>query len=165
MLKRKLFSPKPGLRGGVLLLLFATNATFAQEFKMKALAAEFAKPSVYEIALTTASALEPDAEFVLDFPAEFDLSQLQIAGSPDMTGGFTLTRDKQKVMVKRSGFGQRVASGTAVRLRLGAIINPKNFESSSEVTLQVRASTRGTTTSFAKQRVLFEPAKQHEFKN
>lgn len=169
MLKqKKIFSRKRfGCVALVLGLMSQVGAQTAgpNPWRIQALRAEAGKPSVYEIAFTTSAALTPEAEFMIEFPAEFDLSQLQIAGSPDMSGGFTISRDKQKVLVQRSGLGQTVASGTRVRLRLGAIINPKNFDSNSEVILQFRASPRETMTSFAKQRVTFEPAKQHEFKN
>lgn len=159
MLKQNLLLLKHALYCGAF-ALFITNAASAQEFSMKALSAEPSKPSVYESTFTTTSALSPEAEFVFDFPAEFDLSQLQIAGSPEINGGFTLMRDKQKVLVKRSGLGRSVAPGTLVRLRLGAIVNPKSFSSSGEVALQVRPATDRAVTTFAKQRVTFESKKQ-----
>ncbi len=159
MLKSNFLSCQRALRCGAFALLLA-NAALAQEFSMKALSAEPSKPSVYEITFTTSASLSPAAEFVFDFPAEFDLSQLQIAGSPEINGGFTLSRDKQKVLVKRSGLGRAIASGTVVRLRLGAIINPKNFSSSREVALQIRPAAESAATAFTKQRVTFESKKQ-----
>ncbi len=132
------------------------------DLRIQALYAEPGKPSVYEIAFTTKETLPPEAEFSFEFPAEFDLAQLQIAGSPDMKGGFTLKRDKQKVVVQRSGLGQSVASGTLVRLRLGAIVNPKNLESSRAVAMQVRLSARSAWTTLAKQSIAFMAAKKSE---
>ncbi len=155
------------LAAGVAPVLILTSALWAQtttlaEVRLHALHAAPGKPSVYEIAFIAQETLTLSAGFVFEFPAEFDLSQLQIAGSPDMSGGFTLTRDKQKVRVQRSGLGQSVASGTLVRLRLGAIINPKNFASTGEVTLQVRASAQSAAAAFAKQRVAFQNINQRE---
>ncbi len=150
-----------------MLALVLTSAAWAQsskqpDLRIQALSAQPGKPSVYEIAFTTREALSPEAEFTLEFPTEFDLSHLQIAGSPEMTGGFTLAREKQTVLVKRSGLGQRVAFGTFVRLRLGSIGNPKNFAGSTEVTLQVRASAQSAAAAFAKQRVTFQATEKRE---
>ena len=156
--QKKMFSLK--LFGCAVLLFSVTTQAGAQAtapylWGIQALHAEAGKPSVYEITFTASEALSAEAEFAFEFPAEFDLSQLQIAGSPDMSGGFTLTRDKQKVLVKRSGLGQAVLSGARVRLRLGAIINPKNFANSAPITLQVRASAKSAATAMAQQRVAF----------
>lgn len=166
MLNQKTFFSR-NLLGCAALALCLTSQAWAQstsqsEWRIQALHAEAGKPSVYEIVFTAREALTPEAEFALEFPEEFDLSQLQIAGSPDMSGGFTLLRDKQKALVKRSGLGQTVASGARVRLRLGAIINPKNFESNAAVAMQVRASAKSTATTFARQRVAFLAADKLE---
>lgn len=135
----------------------------AQEgLRVQALFAEPGKPSVYEIAFTTKEALPPNAEFSFEFPVEFDLAQVQIAGSPDINGGFAVKRDKQKVLVQRSGLGQSVASGTLVRLRLGAIINPKNLENGNMVAMQVRAATQSAWTMPAKASVIFTAAEKSE---
>src|SRR5262245_10993691 len=89
--------------------LFITSASsFAQTptvptFRLQALHAEANQPSVYEVTITSPQVLEADAEFVLEFPADFDLTTLMVAGSPDLTGGFTLAREEQRVRVQRSG--------------------------------------------------------------
>ncbi len=132
------------------------------ELRIQSLHAEPGKPSVYEVAFTATEKLAPEAEFGFEFPAEFDLTQLQIAGSPDINGGFTLKRDKQKVLVQRSGLGQSVAAGTLVRLRLGAIGNPNIVESSHTIAVQIRPSAQSAWTDFAKQRVVFVRTEKSE---
>ncbi|NUO83212.1 hypothetical protein HUU05_24330 [candidate division KSB1 bacterium] len=132
------------------------------ELRIHALHAEPGRPSVYEVAFTATEKLAPEAEFSFEFPAEFDLTQLQIAGSPDINGGFTLKRDKQKVLVQRSGLGQSIAAGTFVRLRLGAIGNPKIGESSNAIVVQMHTSAQSPWTDFAKQRVVFVRTEKSE---
>lgn len=143
---------------GLPLLLFAP--AFAQNpaalFRVQALRAEAGQPSVYEITITSPQVLEADAEFVLEFPAECDLSALLAAGSPDMTGGFALTREGQRVRAQRTGAGVRVAAHTPVRLRLGAILNPAKLDGDFQVGVQVRPALSAALPALEKMKVEFQ---------
>jgi hypothetical protein len=143
------------------LLFILTAVAIAQtpttpQYRLQALRAEANQPSVYEITITSPQVLEADAEFVLEFPADFDLTVLMVAGSPDMTGGFTLTREEQRVRVQRSGVGVRVAANTPVRLRLGAIINPGKLESDYQISVQARPAISAALPAVQKAKVEFQ---------
>ncbi len=143
-----------------LLLAFSASA-FAQtapvpSFRLQALRAEANQPSVYEVTITSPQVLEADAEFVLEFPSDFDLTTLMVAGSPDMTGGFMLTREEQRVRAQRSGAGVRVAANTPVRLRLGAIMNPGNLEGDYQINVQVRPALSAALPVMQKTKIEFQ---------
>ncbi len=143
------------------LFLFLSASAFAQTsapapFRLQALRAEAGQPSVYEITLTFPQALAADAEFVLEFPPAFDLSMLLVAGSPDITGGFTLAREGQRVRVKRSGAGERVEANKPVRLRLGAVMNPDKLEADYQISVQVQASVSAALSEAQKTKVEFQ---------
>lgn len=165
MMKEKLRLKKLSLLLALALLPASTaraQASASEQFQIRALFAEPSKPSVYEIAFTTQEALPAEAEFSFEFPAVFDLTPLQIAGSPDINGGFALQREGQKVWVKRSGLGQSVAAGTLVRIRLGAIVNPQKLASEAAVAVQMRPAAQSAWTELAKQNVAFMAAKKSE---
>jgi hypothetical protein len=149
-----------------LLLILAVSA-FAQTssavtYRLQALRAEANQPSVYEVTITTAQVLEADAEFILEFPQDFDLTMLMVAGSPDMTGGFTLTREEQRVRVQRTDAGVRVAADSPVRLRLGAIMNPGKLEGDYQISIQVRPALSAALSVAQKTKVEFERAQAKE---
>ncbi|MGH7493185.1 MAG: hypothetical protein ACREOO_12425 [bacterium] len=143
------------------LLLVLSASAFAQtstreHIRLQALRAEANQPSVYEITITSPEVLEADAEFVVEFPADFDLTMLLVAGSPDLNGGFTLTREGQRVRAQRSGAGVRVAANTPVHLRLGAIMNPGKLEGEYQVGVQVRPALAATLSAVQKAKVEFQ---------
>lgn len=165
MMKEKLRLKKLSLLLALALLPASTaraQASAWEQFQIRALFAEPGRPSVYEIAFTTQEALPAEAEFNFEFPAVFDLTQLQIAGSPDINGGFALQREGQKVWVKRSGLGQSVAAGTLVRIRLGAIVNPQKLASDAAVTVQMRLTAQSAWSAAAKPSVVFMRAEKRE---
>jgi len=107
---------------------------------VKALRAEAGKPSLYEVTFVTTDTLSPQAEFVLTFPADFDLRQLEIAGSSDINGGFALQRKGQEVRLRRTGLGAKVPPGKKVSMQLGLVVNPKNLAASHQVRVQLPAA-------------------------
>jgi len=141
--------------------VFAQSSA-ATQFRLQALRAEANQPSVYEVTITSPQILEADAEFVLEFSAEFDLTTLMVAGSPDMTGGFMLTREAQRVRAQRTGAGVRVAANTPVRLRLGAILNPGKLEGDYQIHVQVRPALAAALPALQSTKLEFQriPAKE-----
>ncbi len=111
-----------------------------------ALRAEPGKPSLYELRFVTTDTLARDAEFVVTFPRAFDLSQLEIAGSSQINGGFKLERKGQEVHLRRTGLGEKIPPGRKVSLQLGLIVNPADFLASHQVTVQLPTA----ATPFAK---------------
>lgn len=115
-----------------------------------ALRAEPGKPSLYELRFVTTDTLARDAEIVVTFPREFDLSQLEIAGSSQINGGFKLERKGQEVHLRRSGLGEKIPPGRRVSLQLGLIVNPADFSVSHQLTVQLPAGRTPAATPFVK---------------
>jgi hypothetical protein len=108
---------------------------------VQALRAQPGKPSLYELRFVTTDTLARDAKIVVTFPPAFDLSQLEIAGSNQINGGFKLERKGQEVHLRRSGLGQKIPPGRRVSLQLGLVVNPPDFSASHQVTVQLPAAT------------------------
>ncbi len=106
---------------------------------VKALRAAPGKPTLYEVSFVTTDSLAANALITISFPKTFDLSQLEIAGSSTINGGFTLTRNGQEVQVRRTGLGVPIAPGKRVSLQLGLIGNPSSFSASHQVRVQLPA--------------------------
>jgi len=113
--------------------------------QLRALRAEPGKPSLYELSFTTSDTLTTSAEIVLEFPASFDLSLLEIASSTTINGGFKITRTGNTVRVRRTGLGDPVPPGRQVELKLGLIRNPDTLSVSQTVTTEILASAQSTT--------------------
>lgn len=105
-----------------------------------ALRAEPGKPSLYELRFVTVDTLAREAEIIVTFPHAFDLSQLEIAGSSQINGGFKLERKGQEVRLRRTGLGEKIPPGRKVSLQLGLIVNPADFSASHQVTVQLPAA-------------------------
>lgn len=137
--------------------LLAPLTMWAQDaVSVKALRAVPRQVSLYEITFTTTDSLRPDAEIHLTFPASYDLSAFEIAGSTSINGGFTYKRDGQKVTLQRSGIGTPVQRGQKVSLQLGLIKNPPTFDSAEPVRIEVFHSKKQTPTKAITSRVEFQ---------
>jgi len=129
-----------------LLVICVASASSAQEkMTIKALRAAPRLASLYEISFVTSEALAVDAEIRISFPVSYDLSTLEIAGSATINGGLTLTRDGQRVIVKRTGLGTVVPRGQKVGLQLGVIKNPATFAIVEPVRIEILHSQKTTT--------------------
>jgi hypothetical protein len=117
---------------------------------VQALRAQPGKPSLYELRFVTTDTLARDAEIVVTFPRAFDLSQLEIAGSSQINGGFKLERKGQDVHLRRTGLGERIPPGRKVSLQLGLVINPPDFSATHQVTVQLPAGRTAAATPSAK---------------
>ncbi|NOY79000.1 MAG: hypothetical protein GXO76_14150 [Calditrichaeota bacterium] len=104
------------------------TSTFAsvKQISVTPLSPEAGKASVYEIAFSLTESFPSTGRVVLDFPADFDLSQAILAGSPNVNGGFKVFVEGQKVIVRRSGLGAAIAAGQSIILRVANIRNPKS---------------------------------------
>jgi hypothetical protein len=116
---------------------------------VKALRAEPGKPSLYEVSFVTTDSLSSRATIMIAFPQEFDLRQLEIAGSSTINGGFTLERKDREVLLRRTGLGAPIPPGKQVSIQLGLIVNPANLSASHQVRVQLPAapSAAATTTN------------------
>ena len=122
-------------------------ATGRDSLTVKALRAAPGKPSLYEVSFVTADSLAANALIVISFPKTFNLSQLEIAGSSTINGGFTLTRRGQEVQVRRTGLGAKISPGKRVSLQLGLIGNPASFSAAHQVRVQLPATRAAAATT------------------
>lgn len=138
---------------------FAVAQTISPPVQLRALHAEAAQPSVYELTFTAQEAIPSEAEFVLEFPADFDLSRVKLASSDEMKGGFTVTVAQQKVYVKRSGLGPRVAAGTQVKLCVGVIVNPPELNTPQRASVQWRRNAQAALPAAQQHIIQFDERK------
>ena len=124
--------------------------------RVVALRAEPGELSVYEISFVTQALIPKDAAFVLSFPDSCDLSQLQMAGSNQINGGFRVEKDGTIVRVIRSALGDVIPAGRPVAIRLGAIVNPKDLESRLSIRFQSQASSSAALGSTRSLPLIFE---------
>ena len=129
----------------LLVLCVASSSSAQERMTIKALRAAPRLASLYEISFVTTETLAVDAEIRISFPASYDLSTLEIAGSTSINGGLTLTRDGQRVIVKRTGLGAVVPRNQKVSLQLGLIKNPSIFANAEPVRIEVLHSQKTTT--------------------
>lgn len=130
--------------------------------QLRALQAEAAQPSVYELTFTPQATISPEAEFVLEFPPGFDLSRVKIASSDEMKGGFTVTVAQRKVFLKRTGLGPSIASGTPVKLSVGVIVNPAELRTPQRASVQWRHNARAALIAPQRQDIQFDQRKNAE---
>lgn len=148
-----------------LLLVFSPRAraqTAAPSVQLRALQAEAAQPSVYELTFTPQEAISPEAEFVLEFPPGFDLSRVKIASSDEMRGGFTVTVAQRKVFLKRTGLGPSIAPGMPVKLSVGVIVNPAELRTPQRASVQWRHNARAALIAPQRQDIQFDQRKNAE---
>jgi hypothetical protein len=85
---------------------------------------ESGKSSIYQINFVISKPIPPKAIIRVIFPAEFDLSDLMIAGSTTINGGFDLEVDRQMVIMKRSGLGREISANEKVDVKFAIVKNP-----------------------------------------
>lgn len=80
--------------------------------------------SIYVVKFAVAKPIPAKALFLVTFPPEFDLSDLLIAGSTTINGGFEVSVQKQVVIIKRSGLGKEVPANQKADLKFAIVKNP-----------------------------------------
>lgn len=141
---------------------FASSQTTAPGMHLRARHAEASKPSVYELTFTAQETITPEAEFVLEFPPDFDLSRVKIASSDEMKGGFTVTVAQRKVFLKRTGLGPSIAPGTPVKLSVGVIVNPKDLSAPQRAGVQWRHNAQAELIAPQRHDIQFDERKSAE---
>lgn len=129
----------------VIMLLVPAPSSAQDAMTIKALRAAPRQASIYDVSFSTSEVLAADAEIRLTFPTSYDLGGLEIAGSTAINGGLSLTRDGQRVTIRRSGLGTAVPQGQKVSLQLGLIKNPSTFANAEQVRIEVLHSKKATT--------------------
>ncbi len=101
-----------------------------------------AVPTIYNFVISVNEDIPVKSEIILVFPSEFDLSQISIADSRVLNGGLDVSTNLDSVIIKRSGLGDVIDSGTKTDLKIGLITNPADLEKEYRFGLVVRQADR-----------------------
>ena len=113
------------LLGLILLTGNAVMALPADTVEVIARHPESGERSTYQITFQVSKPIPANAVLRITFPDEFDLSDLMIAGSITINGGFDLQVNNQVVTIKRSGLGREIPANEKVDVKFAIIKNPE----------------------------------------
>lgn len=113
----------------ITLIWLTTSVSFAappaDSIKVIAKHAEADANSIYQVSFVASKPIPPKAVIRITFPPEFDLSELMIAGSTTINGGFEIKVEKQILTMKRSGLGREIPANEPVDVKFAIVKNPK----------------------------------------
>jgi hypothetical protein len=118
------------------LSIFGQNTTI-DSLVVQPLDSKINSNTLYKITFVSSVDIPSGAQIILIFPPEFDLSQLSLAGSNKIDGGFLLTKDGQRIVVQRKGEGNIVSQRSKVDLLLSVIKNPSIENSTYQLQFQI----------------------------
>jgi hypothetical protein len=95
---------------------------------------------IYQIRFTLEQEILPDAMILVTFPPSFDLSEVLIAGSATINGGFQVAVNQLTVSIKRSGLGRRILPNEKVDLRFANVKNPMVLADNYNIRVRVQNS-------------------------
>lgn len=98
---------------------------------------EIKNSSIYQINFVVDKPIPPKAVFRIVFPIGFNLSDLMIAGSTTINGGFLLQVDGQVVTIRRSGLGKEIPANQRVDLKFGIVRNPSEPADDYEIQVEL----------------------------
>ena len=127
----------------ILMLLFVFTgvlSSFAQSVKVTQL--ESKKPAAYDIVFQADQDIAPQGEIDIIFPQDFNISQVILADSRTLTGGLTVTVNKDTVKIKRSGLGDVVSAGSTPDIKLATVINPQDMDKEYDFRILIRENNR-----------------------
>lgn len=94
--------------------------------------------SLYEVIFSLDKEIPKNATIIITFPDEFDLSQVSIAGSITINGGFKLSVQNSKVFLKRSGLGRIIKPHEKVNVKFANVKNPDNPSDGYEIKIEIQ---------------------------
>lgn len=125
----------------VTLIWLTTSLSFAfppaDSIKVIAKHAEADANSIYQIGFVASRPIPPKAIIRVTFPPEFDLSELMIAGSTTINGGFEIKVEKQILTMKRSGLGREIPANEAVDVKFAIVKNPKRSGDDYKIVVEI----------------------------
>jgi len=93
--------------------------------------------SIYQIEFRLSKPLSPKGVIQIKFPKGFDLSNLQVAGSSTINGGFDLKVEDQTVILKRSGLGRLIKANEKADVKFAIVKNPSTPEKEYELEIEI----------------------------
>ena len=121
---------------------------------LSALHAAPAKEGMYKLTFSLAQDLAAKSEVIIDFPGQFDLSAIKIAGSNEINGGIQFDTDQNKLTLKRSGLGSTVPAGKKVSIIFGPLKNPDELKN--DLFVQISFNAKGPGIGAIREKVKFE---------
>lgn len=122
----------------MILTLFLTVQLQAQSsITIDPVDANVGATSLYRLEFVLPDSLPATGAISVVFPEQFDLSNVKIAASATIKGGFTTAVVGQEVIVVRKGEGVLHRSGERVDLLLSAVKNPEGIPGSYVLKLSV----------------------------
>lgn len=98
---------------------------------------ESGESSIYQINFVVSKPIPPKALIQVTFPNGFDLSNLMIAGSTTINGGFELKVNKQVVTMKRSGLGREVHANERGDVKFAIVQNPNQPADNYKIVIEI----------------------------
>lgn len=108
----------------VIILLFQSLAFAADSVKVIVKNQQAKASSIYEVEFVASKPISPKATIVINFPEAFDLSNLQVAGSSTLNGGFNLKVENKELRLERSGLGREISPNEKVSVKFAIVKNP-----------------------------------------
>jgi len=94
--------------------------------------------SIYEVYFSIAQEISQKAVIVVTFPDNFNLAGVIIAGSTTVNGGFKVTVDGSKVLLRRSGLGRIIKPHEKVDVKFANVKNPSEPADDYEIKVEVK---------------------------
>lgn len=107
--------------------LIAVNFSFAapaDSVKVVAKSEEIGAATIYSVSFNVSKPIPSKAVIKVTFPAEFDISNLQVAGSTTINGGFEQRVSNRTLSLERSGLGREIKPNEKVDVKFAIVKNP-----------------------------------------
>lgn len=147
----------------IITILLSSNLLFglpADSIIVNAIHSEIKATSIYEIDFSIGQEISPKAVIVVTFPENFDLSGVLIAGSTTMNGGFELSVEKTKVILKRSGLGRTIKPNEKVDVKFANIRNPAKPADNYKIKVEIKDDNNRTIIEKEKNIKIISPLKK-----
>lgn len=118
--------------------LTKVNAAPADSIKVNARNGDVNASSIYEVYFSISTEIPASASIVVIFPDDFGLSNVNVAGSTTINGGFELTVNQKKVILKRSGHGDVIEPDQQVSVKFANVKNPPRSVDQYEIDVEIR---------------------------
>lgn len=122
------------------LIFFAGNSVMAfpaDTVEVIARHPESGERSTYQINFVVSKPIPAKAIIRVTFPDDFDLSDLMIAGSTTINGGFDLSVNRSVVTMKRSGLGREILANEKVDVKFAIIKNPDQPSDNYKIVIEI----------------------------
>ena len=108
----------------ILLFVLSSFASGQDSLRVTPSNLEAGSPSIYELSFVTTDTLNADGQISVTFPQGIDLSDLKIASSITINGGFKVRVEEQQVFLTRTGLGRVILPNEKVAIKFGIVRNP-----------------------------------------